>query len=149
MRYARTEPVSDPSKPLSPPVSPPVSPPGLPRRIRAPEDAALRELCARLGSAACRHDPAGRWPAAELDLCAEYGVFEWFVDPEWGGQGWCDDAVLRAYLELSAACLTTAFVITQRTGACRRIAKSGNDWAKSQLLPGLARGESFATASRT
>lgn len=129
--------VSEPSKPQSPAGL-------LPRRIRGPDDAALHELCARLGSASCRHD-AERWPAAELDLCAEYGVFEWFVDPEWGGQGWCDDSVLKAYLELSAACLTTAFVITQRTGACRRIAKSGNDWAQSQLLPGLARGESFAT----
>lgn len=115
--------------------------------IKSPDDAALGELCGRLRTLCSRPTSAERWPSEALDLCAEYGVFEWFVEPEWGGQGWSDEAVLRGYLELSSACLTTAFVITQRTGACRRIAKSGNDWAKSQLLPGLARGEDFATVA--
>jgi len=33
--------------------------------------------------------------------------------------------LLRGYLKLSAACLTTAFILTQRVGACTRIAASG------------------------
>ena len=36
---------------------------------------------------------------------------------EYGGQDWGEAAIMRAYLKLSAACLATTFVITQRTGA--------------------------------
>jgi alkylation response protein AidB-like acyl-CoA dehydrogenase len=41
--------------------------------------------------------------------------------------------------------LTTTFIITQRSGACRRIADSPNRDAKERLLPGLASGATFAT----
>ena len=71
--------------------------------------------------------------------------FEWFIDPAWGGQGWSEEQVVRGYLALSAACLTTTFVLTQRTGACRRIEGCGNEALKERLLPDLANGELFAT----
>ncbi len=77
--------------------------------------------------------------------CAEYGVYEWFLDPRWRGQGWDEEQIVRGYLALSAACLTTTFIITQRTGACRRIAGCDNEQLKQRLLPGLASGELFAT----
>ncbi len=51
----------------------------------------------------------------------------------------------RGYLRLSAACLTTTFVITQYVGACNRIATGENQWLKQQLLPPLANGDSIAT----
>jgi len=86
-----------------------------------------------------------QWPAEQLRLCGEYGVFEWFISPEWGGQGWSDEQVVRGYHALAAACLTTTFIITQRTGACKRIAGSENEPLKSRLLPELASGEKFAT----
>jgi alkylation response protein AidB-like acyl-CoA dehydrogenase len=41
--------------------------------------------------------------------------------------------------------LTTTFIITQRSGACSRIAASGNHAAKEELLPRLLGGETFAT----
>jgi alkylation response protein AidB-like acyl-CoA dehydrogenase len=41
--------------------------------------------------------------------------------------------------------LTTTFILTQRTGACRRIEGSDNEGLKRRLLPGLASGELFAT----
>jgi alkylation response protein AidB-like acyl-CoA dehydrogenase len=47
-------------------------------------------------------------------------------------------------LALSAACVTTTFILTQRTGACRRIAGSGNNALKQRLLPALASGDSTA-----
>jgi alkylation response protein AidB-like acyl-CoA dehydrogenase len=72
-------------------------------------------------------------------------VFEWFLDAEWGGLGWDEEKVVRGYLALSAACLTTTFIITQRTGACRRIAGCDNEELQRRLLPGLAHGELFAT----
>jgi alkylation response protein AidB-like acyl-CoA dehydrogenase len=90
-------------------------------------------------------DRTGAWPAEQLALCGEAGVFEWFLDPVWGGQGWSEEQVVRGYLTLSAACVTTTFVITQRTGACRRIEGCANEALKQRLLPGLASGELFAT----
>jgi alkylation response protein AidB-like acyl-CoA dehydrogenase len=72
-------------------------------------------------------------------------VYEWFLDPVWGGQGWNDEHVVLGYLALSKACLTTTFILTQRTGACRRIAGSKNGRLKERLLPALARGDLFAT----
>ena len=85
------------------------------------------------------------WPKEQLQRCGEAGVFEWFVPREFGGQGWSEAAVVRGYLRLSAACLTTTFVITQRSGAMSRIAASENEWVRSALLFDLLSGKSFAT----
>lgn len=113
--------------------------------IRSPDSHELAELCAALAALAPDLDRTGAWPVQQLALCGEYGVFEWFLEPEWGGQGWDEEAIVRGYLALSRACLTTTFIITQRSGACRRIVTSDNDSLKSELLPALARGDSFAT----
>lgn len=114
-------------------------------RIESPEDESLQELCERLRELATELDRPGAWPSEQLRLCGEYGVFEWFLSTESGGQGWSEADVMRGYLELSAACLTTTFVITQRTGACRRIESCDNEGLKARLLPELASGKSFAT----
>ena len=114
-------------------------------RITEPSDVSLNSLCAALREAAPQLEVEHAWPAKQLQLCAESGVFEWFLDPAVGGQGWEDEAVTRGYLALSAACLTTTFVITQRTGACQRIANSGNVAMIEQWLPPLLAGDAFAT----
>jgi alkylation response protein AidB-like acyl-CoA dehydrogenase len=114
-------------------------------KITTPDDPALAELCAKLAEQAAELDRRGCWPAEQLRLCGEYGVYEWFLDRTWGGQDWNEEQVVRGYLALSAACLTTTFIITQRTGACRRIAGCDNESLKQRLLPGLASGELFAT----
>jgi alkylation response protein AidB-like acyl-CoA dehydrogenase len=114
-------------------------------RIKRPDDRALDELCDQLAELASSLDAEDAWPAHQLELCGRYGVFEWFVAREVGGQGWSNADVVRGYLRLSAACLTTTFVITQRTGACRRIAMAENDWARQQCLAPLIRGQRFAT----
>ena len=85
------------------------------------------------------------WPEEPLRWCGEAGVFEWFVGPEHGGQGWNEADVVRGYLALSASCLTTTFIITQRAGAVSRIAASENEFARSELLPDLLAGRTFAT----
>jgi alkylation response protein AidB-like acyl-CoA dehydrogenase len=117
----------------------------MPEKITSPDDPALDALCVELASQAGELDRTGRWPAEQLRLCGEYGVYEWFLDPAWGGQGWDEAQIVRGYLALSAACLTTTFIITQRTGACRRIAGCDNRALKERLLRGLASGELFAT----
>jgi alkylation response protein AidB-like acyl-CoA dehydrogenase len=114
-------------------------------KIDSPDDPTLEELCRQLARRADDTDLSGAWPAEQLTLCGQYGVFRWFVPVEQGGQGWSDADVIRGYLRLSAACLTTTFVITQRTGACRRILASGNREAISRHLPDLISGRSFAT----
>ena len=85
------------------------------------------------------------WPVARLQACADAGVFEWFVSEEHGGQGWSGEEIIRGYLGLGAACLTTTFALTQLTGAVRRIANSGNETLISRLIPDLLAGKFFAT----
>jgi alkylation response protein AidB-like acyl-CoA dehydrogenase len=114
-------------------------------RITSADDSALDELCRRLAALASGLEQPGAWPAEQLRLCGEAGVFEWFVDRELGGQEWSEVDVLRGYVKLAAACLTTTFVITQRTGAMSRIAASDNAAAREALLPDLIAGRSFAT----
>ncbi len=114
-------------------------------RITSPHDGALDHLCHELAQRAAQLDRSDAWPREQLALCGAAGVFEWFLPHECGGQQWSDVDVTRGYLRLSSACLTTSFIITQRTGACLRIAGSDNQPAKDRLLPGLVSGQSFAT----
>ncbi len=113
--------------------------------IKSPKDPALDDLCRLLSEEAASLDTSNAWPQKQLDLCGEYGVHEWFLPPEYGGQGWSDADIYRGYLKLAAACLTTTFILTQRIGACRRIASCGNETIKERYLPGLLSGELFAT----
>jgi alkylation response protein AidB-like acyl-CoA dehydrogenase len=117
----------------------------MPSIITSPDDAALAEFCAKLAAGAEALDASSDWPSEQLRLCGEYGVYQWFADRRWGGQAWDQESILRGYLAMSGACLTTTFILTQRDGACRRIETSGNDPLKERLLPGLTNGELFAT----
>ncbi len=115
------------------------------RPITSPDDPALVRLCDQLARRSCELDRSEAWPSEQLSLCGDAGVFQWFVPRHWGGQEWSELDVTRGYLRLGAACLTTAFIITQRIGACQRIAGSENLAAKERLLPDLIAGKSFAT----
>ena len=112
--------------------------------ITSPDHPALDELCHALATRSDALDLAGTWPSEQLRLLAQFGVYQWFVPRAWGGQQWSDADCLRGYLRLSEACLTTAFILTQRTGACQRIA-DGDSPHKDELLPPLVSGERFAT----
>jgi alkylation response protein AidB-like acyl-CoA dehydrogenase len=114
-------------------------------RNQSPREVELDPLCARLAELGVEMDRSGVWPAEQLRLCGEAGVFRWFLEPQWGGSDWDEEQIVRGYLSLAAACVTTTFIITQRTGACRRIAGCGNQALKERLLPGLASGDAFAT----
>jgi alkylation response protein AidB-like acyl-CoA dehydrogenase len=106
--------------------------------ITAPDDLALAQLCQQLADRADALDAGGHWPAEQIALLARGGVFAWFVPAEYGGQGWSE-------AELSAACLTTTFILTQWTASCRRIVASANDGLRARLLPELAAGRQFTT----
>lgn len=105
-------------------------------------EASLEALCKRLAELA---PAADSWPEASLAACGKAGVYRWFHEATWGGWNWLEQEVLRGYLALSSACLTTTFVITQRTAACQRLERSDNQSAKERWLPKLVAGEIFAT----
>lgn len=113
--------------------------------ITTPDDPALAQLCHELGEHTAALDVSEAWPAHQLRLCGEYGVYRWFAGTPWGGLDWSEADVIRGYLRLSAACLTTTFILTQRAGACRRIEASENEDLKAELLPPLVAGDAFAT----
>jgi alkylation response protein AidB-like acyl-CoA dehydrogenase len=115
------------------------------RKIDSPNATGLVELCNQLRSRSIELASARDWPEHQLRLCSEFGLFEWFVPPEFGGQAWTERALAEAYLQLSASCLTTSFVITQWVAACKRIVVSENSNAKQRWLPRLAQGDLFAT----
>jgi len=113
--------------------------------IGSPDSRALDSLCGQLTELAPSLDAADAWPLQQLQLCGQAGVFEWFVQSELGGQGWSEANLLRGYVRLAAACLTTTFVITQRVGAMQRIAAGASAAARDELLPDLVAGRTFAT----
>ncbi len=113
--------------------------------ILTPADPELDELCGRLSDLGEGLARDGAWPYEQLRLCGRYGVFSWFLTRASGGLGWGPEEIVRGYLALSSACLTTAFVLTQRSGACRRIEATDNNRLKTRLLPDLISGRSFAT----
>jgi alkylation response protein AidB-like acyl-CoA dehydrogenase len=102
-------------------------------------------LCDKLQQLAPELDFPGAWPAKQLALCAQTGVFRWFMQREDGGYGWSDADKISGYLVLSRACLTTTFVITQFMGAVTRIASSHNSTMRERWLNRLATGSAFAT----
>ena len=108
-------------------------------------DSSLDQLCQSLSESSSALRNEHDWPGDQLKQCADQGVFRWFIDERWGGAGWAADRIQQGYIRLAAACLTTTFVITQRAGACRRIAGSDNEGLKQRLLQDLAAGSISAT----
>jgi alkylation response protein AidB-like acyl-CoA dehydrogenase len=113
--------------------------------VKTPDDAALGKVCAELSQRAAELDRAGDWPEVQLKLLAETGVYRWFLPRQWDGLEWDEADLARGYMKLAAACLTTTFILTQRSAAVRRIADCGNQPLKEKLLPALAEGSRFAT----
>lgn len=108
-------------------------------------DLKLQRLEARLRETSAARSAQSNWVVEELGICAAQGVFEWFHEQKWGGQQWSAAAIVEGYLALSRGDLTTAFVVTQRTGAAQRLEGSPNLELAAEWLPRLVRGEVFAT----
>ena len=111
--------------------------------ILSPSDTALTHLCTALAARAEAADQ--QWPGDQLRLCAEQGVLRWFLPAEQGGLGWSEADLLRGYLRLSAACLTTTFILTQATGALKRLATAGSEELRQEWLSSLLEGRKFCT----
>jgi len=85
------------------------------------------------------------WPAASWAALREAGVLGWAIPCEFGGAGLGSLELLAGSERLAGACLTTCFILSQRDAAVRRIRDSGNESLGRELLPPLARGETFTT----
>ena len=105
----------------------------------------LAGLLERLAEAAGDLRLTTDWPTEQFEWLAEAGVLGWVIPREYGGAEWSQAEVIEGYLQLATSCLTTTFVLTQRNGACQRIAGCEDEELKADLLPRLASGELSAT----
>jgi alkylation response protein AidB-like acyl-CoA dehydrogenase len=121
------------------------------RKIESPDEPAweLLERELRLAESGKVDGSAaeGYWPRRQLRLLAEAGVFEWFLPREWYGQAWSDAQLIEGLMRLGSICLTTTFIVTQRTAACTRLAASDNPLLHDRYARGLADGSLFATVA--
>jgi alkylation response protein AidB-like acyl-CoA dehydrogenase len=99
----------------------------------------------RLTSLAADADAHPTWPGASWGVLLQTGALGWTIPRAYGGEDWTHRELLDSYEQLAGACLTTAFLLSQREAACRRLAASGRDDLCRELLPALARGKRFAT----
>ncbi len=90
-------------------------------------------------------EPTGQWPAQQISLMAEAGIFGWLIPRRWGGSELNDATILDGYLELSDACLTSAFILTQFNSAVQKLVACDHTALQNLWLPRLVRGESFTT----
>lgn len=102
-------------------------------------------LFAGLSAHAAAADQNLVWPQPSIDLLARLGAHRWSLAPEFGGADLPAPALQEATFELGRACLTTAFVFSQREAAVRRLQTSRDRPIAQELLPRLARGELWST----
>jgi alkylation response protein AidB-like acyl-CoA dehydrogenase len=115
-------------------------PPTAPRVELLPDDV-FTALAARADAA--DRDPT--WPADSWGQFGRAGVLEWSIPAAYGGRELDPSTLLHGYERLAAACLTTAFILSQRDAAVRRIRDSGREDLCRDLLRPLACGGKFAT----
>jgi butyryl-CoA dehydrogenase len=90
-------------------------------------------------------DRSGDWPAEDLRDLGGIGVWRWFVPEQFGGEGIHPLELHLRYEAIASASLATALVISQRDSAVAWIESALDSGLREELLPGLARGEYFAT----
>jgi alkylation response protein AidB-like acyl-CoA dehydrogenase len=110
-----------------------------------PDDLLPADVAATLAAHADAADRDFAWPAVSWELVRAAGVLEWAIPTIYGGRELDTHALLHGYERLASACLTTAFILSQRDAAVRRIRDSGRDDLGRELLRPLACGGRFAT----
>ncbi|MBY0526117.1 MAG: acyl-CoA/acyl-ACP dehydrogenase [Gemmataceae bacterium] len=103
------------------------------------------ELLSELSAAANDADAQAVWPAAAWEALRRGGVLTWSIPKAHGGEDRGITELLDGYGDLAEACLTTCFILSQREAAVRRIIDHGNETIQRELLPALARGDTFTT----
>jgi alkylation response protein AidB-like acyl-CoA dehydrogenase len=110
-----------------------------------PPRTTLDEALAVLAEHAADADARAAWPAASWEALCRAAVTGWAIPRGCGGEEFGPAELLDGYERVAGACLTSCFILSQRDSACRRIRDSGHEALARELLPPLARGETFAT----
>jgi alkylation response protein AidB-like acyl-CoA dehydrogenase len=108
--------------------------------MHLPEDAIKT-----LGDHAETADAEAVFPEVSWHVLVRAGVLGWSIPVVFGGKEGDVHELLRGHETLAGACLTTAFLLSQREAAVRRLCDCDNETLREALLPRLAAGETFAT----
>ena len=90
-------------------------------------------------------DATKSWPNTSWDVLRQTGALRWSIPKAYGGDDLEPTSILSNFEQLSSACLTTVFLLSQREAAVRRICDFGTPQILEQYLPPLARGETHIT----
>jgi butyryl-CoA dehydrogenase len=90
-------------------------------------------------------DIRAEWPAASWRALGEAGVLRWSIPRDFGGDERAPFDYLSGTEQIASACLTTAFILSQRDAAVRRLLAYPAGGLRERYLPGLARGDLFLT----
>lgn len=90
-------------------------------------------------------DTSAEWPAESWAALGRAGVFEWSIPSVHGGRELDAVSILGGFERIASTCLTTAFILSQRDAAVRRIRDFGSEVNQRELLRPLACGGHFAT----
>ncbi|HMD54703.1 MAG TPA: acyl-CoA dehydrogenase family protein, partial [Phycisphaerae bacterium] len=90
-------------------------------------------------------DAAGSWPAENLSDLYRCGAMSWSIPRRFGGSELPSLDLHRHYEEISAVCLTTALVFTQRDAAVEFLVAADRSPLAETLLTDLAANRIFAS----
>ncbi len=102
------------------------------------------DILTQLAAHAERADTDTSWPTDSWELLRQSGALGWAIPQRFGGTQWPRVAQLEGSEELASACLTTAFIFSQREAAVRWLLEAP-EAIRQQYLPPLVRGEWFTT----
>ncbi|MFO0919514.1 MAG: acyl-CoA dehydrogenase family protein [Planctomycetaceae bacterium] len=85
------------------------------------------------------------WPGNSWNELCSAGVTRWGIPEEFGGQSVTADQLLRGLMELARGDLLATFVLSQFQAAAHRLTRAPSPALRQRWLPGLAKGQLFAT----
>lgn len=97
------------------------------------------ELLNVLAANADRADRYPDWPSSSLDAARAAGAFAWSIPCRFGGAGLGAAELLDGHEQIATACLTSAFILSQREAAIRQLTK-GPVHLQERFLPDLVAG---------
>lgn len=108
-------------------------------------DDLLRAVSTVLRDRAEERDRKGEWPAEELAALASAGAMRWAVPSKFGGDDLSALDLHLRYEAVAADSLAVALILSQRDSAIGLIDGADASDLRRELLPNLARADTFAT----
>src|SRR5690242_16906914 len=102
------------------------------------------ELLTNLAGGAQAADECPDCPTESWRSLMNAGACRWSIPPQFGGDALPHSDQLQGSELIASACVTTAFILSQREAAIRHLLRGPAHW-KDRYLTKLARGEAFVT----